>query len=191
MQTHVYYGNIHTFLWTMGRMLTLLDMIKAKEFASNMIFVSGALAYDNPTSAKTVIIVIHQAIYVPTLNCNLICPLQVIMNDVKLDDKPKSLTEAPTNESHAISCEDITGTLINITLELKGVTSYFPTRKPTKHDFDNCPRIELTDLTLNGILTQPHSRKRKKPSWIAMEDYMNGAVREAVLPDTFQYLIQC
>ena len=82
--------------------------------------VSGALAYDSPTSGKTVIIVIHQAIYVPTMDCNLICPMQVSMNDVKLDDKPKFLTEDPTNESHAISCEDNTGFLINITW----VTSY-------------------------------------------------------------------
>ena len=88
--------------------------------------VSGALAYDNPTFGKTMIIVIHQAIYVPTMDCNLICPVQVRMNDVKLDDKPKFLTEDPTNESHAISCDDNTGTLINITLELKGVTSYSP-----------------------------------------------------------------
>ena len=61
--------------------------------ASNMKTVSGALAYDNPTSGKTVIIVVHQAIYVPTMNCNLICPMQVRMNDVKLDDKAKFLTE--------------------------------------------------------------------------------------------------
>ena len=112
--------------------------------ASNMKNVSGSPAYDNPTSGKTVIIVIHHA---PTMDCNLICPMQVRINDDKLDDKPKFLTEDPTNESHAISCEDNTGPLINITLELKGVTSYFPTRKPTKHEFDNCPRIELTYLT--------------------------------------------
>ena len=109
--------------------------------------VSEALAYDNPTSGKTVIIVIHQAVYVPTMDHNLICPMQVRMNDVKLDDKPKVLTEDATNESHAISCEDNTGTLINITLELKRVTSYFPTRKPTMNEFDNCLRIELTYLT--------------------------------------------
>ena len=115
--------------------------------ADNMMTVSGALAYDHPTSGKTVIIVIHQASYVPTMDCNQVCPMQVRMNNVKLGDKPKFLTEDPTNESHAISCEDITGTLISITLQLKGVTSYFPTRKPTKHEFDTCPRIELTYLT--------------------------------------------
>ena len=97
--------------------------------------------------SKQLIIVIHQVIYVPTMDCNLICPMLVRMNDVKLDDKPKYLTEDPTNDSHTISCDDDTGTLINITLVLKGVTSYFPTRKPTKDEFDNFPRIELTYLT--------------------------------------------
>ena len=58
--------------------------------------------------------------------------------------------------SHILShsCEDNTGTLINITLALKGVTSYFPTRKPTKHEFENSPRIELTYLTPEW---DPHS----------------------------------
>ena len=60
--------------------------------ANNMKTVSGALAYDNPTSGTTVIIVVHQAIHVPTMDCSLICQMQVRMNDVKLDDKPKFLT---------------------------------------------------------------------------------------------------
>ena len=74
------------------------------------------------------IIVIHQAIYVRTMDCNLICPVQVRMNDVKLDDKPKFLAEDPSTESHAITCEDNTGTLINITLELRGNIT-FPNKK--------------------------------------------------------------
>ena len=107
--------------------------------------VSGAHVYDTPSSGTTVIIVLHQAIHVPAMDCNLICQLR--MNDVKLDDKPKFLTEDPTDESHAIPCKDNTGILVNITLSLKGVTSYFATRKPTKHEFKNCPRTELTYLT--------------------------------------------
>ena len=100
------------------------------------------------------IIVVHQAIHVPTMDCNLVCRMQVRINDVKLDDKPEFLTEDPTDESHAISCEDNTGTIINITLLLKGATSYFPTRKPTKHECEKCPRIELTNLTPEW---DPHS----------------------------------
>ena len=64
------------------------------------------------------------------------------------------LTEDPTDESHAISCEDNMGTLIDITIALEGVTSYFPTRKPSKHELENCPRIEFTYLTPEW---DPHS----------------------------------
>ena len=82
--------------------------------------VSEAHAHDNPTSGKTVIIVVHQAIHVPTNDCNLICPMQVRMNNVNVVYKPKFITEDPTDESHAILCEDNMGALINITLALKG-----------------------------------------------------------------------
>ena len=60
-------------------------------------------------------------------------PMQVRMNDVKLDDKPKFLTEDPTDESHAISCEDNMETLINITLELKGGNIIFPHKEEEQY----------------------------------------------------------
>ena len=152
--TYVLGKHAHIFM-DHERSVDIVGYDKSKwTFGSNIKTVSGALAYDNPTSGTTVIIVVDQAIHVPTMDCNLICPMQVRMNDVKLDDKPKFLTEDPTDESHAISCEDNTATLVNISLSLKGVTSYFPTRKPTKHEFENCPRIELTYLTHDW---DPHS----------------------------------
>ena len=99
-----------------GKAVNIVGYDKSEgTLASNMKTVSGAIAYDNPASGTTVIIVVHQAIHVPTMDCSLICPMQVRINDVKLGDKPKFLTKDPTDESHAISCEDNTGTLINIT----------------------------------------------------------------------------
>ena len=147
-----------------GKAANFIGYDKSKgTLANNMKTVSGGLAYNNPSSDTTVIIVVHQAIHVPTIDCNLICPIQVRMNDVKLDDKPKFLTEDPTDESHAVSCEDNMGTLINITLALKGVTLSFATRKPTKHEFENCPMIKLTYLTPEWDPIQLHSRNRRGP----------------------------
>ena len=74
---------------------------------------------------------------------NLIYPMQVMMNDVKLDDKPKFLAEDPTDESHAISSEDNMGTLANIILSMKGVTSYFPTREPTNMSLRTAQGLNL------------------------------------------------
>ena len=51
-----------------------LVTIVGYELASNMKTVSGALAYDNPTSGTTVIIVLHQAIHVPNNGLQLDLP---------------------------------------------------------------------------------------------------------------------
>ena len=58
--------------------------------------ISGALAYDNTVMGLTIMLIIHQAINVPTMGNNLLCPMQIWMDDISLDDTPKVLTENPT-----------------------------------------------------------------------------------------------
>ena len=59
-----------------GKAVNIVRYDKSKgTLVNNIKTVSGALAYDNPTSGKTVIIVVHQAIHVPTMDCNLIGPI--------------------------------------------------------------------------------------------------------------------
>ena len=101
--------------------------------------ISSALAYDNQATGKTTILVVHQVIHVPTMESNVLCPMQVLMNDVKVDETLKFLTENPTDTMHAISSKDGDGIQVRIPLSLRGVTSYFPTRKPTKEEFTSCP----------------------------------------------------
>ena len=48
--------------------------------------VSGALAYDDQTTGKTTILVRHQVIHIPTMGSNLLFPMEVRMNDVKVDE---------------------------------------------------------------------------------------------------------
>ena len=50
--------------------------------AINLPIVSGALAYNDPMTGTTVVLVIHEAVHVPTMNNNLLCPMQVRMNDI-------------------------------------------------------------------------------------------------------------
>eukprot|EP00978_Attheya_sp_CCMP212_P027944 scaffold94968_cov61-Attheya_sp.AAC.4 len=50
--------------------------------------VSAALAYDDPTTGEVIIVVIHQAIYIPTMDHNILCPI-LRMNEVMIDDCPK------------------------------------------------------------------------------------------------------
>ena len=69
--------------------------------------------------------------------------------------------------------EDNTGTLINITLALKGVTSYLPIRKPAKHEFENYLRVELTYLTNEW---DPHSTTSQEQKEALMDN--KGKVHE-------------
>ena len=53
--------------------------------AKDLSTVSGVLAYDDPITASTIILIVHQTIHVPTMDNNLFCPMLIWMNDVKLD----------------------------------------------------------------------------------------------------------
>ena len=96
---------------------------------------------------------------------NLLCPMQIRMNDVVLNDTPNLLTENPTNKTHAISGCDQDGREHIIPFTLRGVTSYIPTRKPSIEEFETCPRIELTYESPEWDPIRRPSDTRKRPSW--------------------------
>ena len=59
--------------------------------------------------------------------------MQLRMNDVKVFDYPKFLTDSPDALTHSIIISPNEGDNYNmaVPLSLKGVTSYFNKRKPT------------------------------------------------------------
>ena len=69
---------------------------------NNLHTISAAMAYDLPDTGETVILLVHQAMHIPHLPHNLISPMQLQLNDVLVNNKPKFLTENPTAEDHAI-----------------------------------------------------------------------------------------
>lgn len=119
--------NVHAFA-------TTLESIKDIEVDND------AVAYDFPHTGDVLILKINQAIHIPTIQHNLVCVMQMRLNDVRIKECPKFLTENLTISSHSIvipSTEE--GTHISIHLSLESVTSYFPTRKPSLSE------IELAD----------------------------------------------
>ena len=101
--------------------------------------VTAAIAYDDPRSGEVFILIIHQALHFTNMNHCLVCPMQLRLNDVVVNEQPKFLTHQPTEKDHAIIAEDLL-----IPLELSGVTSFFPARKPTGQEYNQCTHIELT-----------------------------------------------
>jgi hypothetical protein len=113
--------------------------------------VTAAIAYDDPTTGEVFVLVIHQALHFPEMKNCLLSPMQLRLNDIEINERPKFLTDKPTTKDHAIVATDLT-----IPLDLHGITSYFPARRPTTDKYKTSDRIELTYPHPNW---SPHSEQ--------------------------------
>ncbi len=59
--------------------------------------IMGVLAYDCPNTGETFILIVNQAIHNPKLTHNLLSPIQMWLNDMEVNDKPKFFTDNPLN----------------------------------------------------------------------------------------------
>jgi hypothetical protein len=136
--------------------------------------VSAALEYDLPESGRTVCLILYQAIYLPTLQHNLLCPMQMRLHGVVVNETPRFQCEIIIESSHSVVVQGVSGDeTITIPLFLKGVTSCMTTRKPTKFEFENCDHFELT---AESPAYDPHCE-----SYASKEDNMteaNGRLRK-------------
>ena len=62
--------------------------------------VSAVVAYDCPMTWNFFIIEIHQKILIYQLQNNFLCPMQMSMYGVKVNDIPKYLTDNYTDQTH-------------------------------------------------------------------------------------------
>ena len=86
--------------------------------------------------------------------------MQLQLNDIKVYNTPKFLTEQPTAYDHAIVASGYSNEdELLIPLSLDGVVPVFWTQKPTIQEYESCPYYELTADTpeyypLDGSYTQ-------------------------------------
>jgi hypothetical protein len=112
--------------------------------ATSLRMVSAALAYDSPVNGEVIILVVHQAIHIPHLQHNLLSPMQLRLNDVIVNNTPRLLTPAPTDSTHTLAISGGQNGDLIVPLAIYGVSSGFPTRKPTQQEYDSCVRYDLT-----------------------------------------------
>jgi hypothetical protein len=117
--------------------VSVTPFIKSLGSIQKVPIITAALSYDDPRSGKVYILVIHQALYFPEMKRCILCPMQMRLNDVVLNERPKLLTTHPTDLDHAIILEGLT-----ISLDIFNVAFFFHGRTPTRKDYDE--RIELT-----------------------------------------------
>ena len=58
--------------------------------------VSAVIVYDHTESRETYMLVLHQAILIPQMENNILCPLQMRKNDVRVNDEQKFMAPTPT-----------------------------------------------------------------------------------------------
>jgi hypothetical protein len=92
-----------------------------------------------------VLLIVHQRIFSPSFNHNLLSTMQMRLHDVIVNETPRFQCLNPTKLSHSVSVRgDNVEDVLVIPLELHGVVSCFPTFKPTQLEFETCDRYELT-----------------------------------------------
>jgi hypothetical protein len=102
------------------------------------------MGYTLPQSGQTVPLIVHQSIFSPSLNHNLLSIMQMRLHYVIVNETPKFQFLNPTKLSHSIRVrgDNVVDVLV-IPLELHCVVSFFPTFKPTQLEFETCDRYEL------------------------------------------------
>eukprot|EP00536_Pseudo-nitzschia_multiseries_P011193 jgi/Psemu1/28140/gm1.28140_g len=118
---------------------------------------SCATAWTSPTSGQVYIIVFHQALYFGNkLKSSLICPNQV--RDCNFNSIEETPCQFDPRSKHGITIQtpmEDDDPRVLIKLSMRNVISYFPTRKPTRLELDECQHLIAT----NDTPWDPHSLK--------------------------------
>ena len=91
--------------------------------------VDGVLLYDCPYSGKSYVLVVQNAIHVPSMDNNLIPPFVMREARIMVNEKAKIHTDDLKDSDHSIT---FNSTGFQIPLYLWGIFSYVSTRRPTR-----------------------------------------------------------
>ena len=89
------------------------------------------LAYDCRRTNQVYMLVLRNVLYIDSMEDNLIPPFILREAGIIVNERAKIHSEEPTEEDHTIQCRK---TGLFITMQLRSIFSYFPTRKPDKED---------------------------------------------------------
>lgn len=112
--------------------------------------VDAAVMYTCPFTGKSYILIIRNALHVPSMHHNLIPPFMMREAGITVNDRPKIQTTNPSEDDHAIVFKE---TGLRIPLALWGVFSYFTTSKPTLDECENTEDVYV----LTPPQWDPHS----------------------------------
>ncbi len=140
----------------------------------------AAMCYDDPVTLRTYILVMRNALLIPSMNHNLLPPFLVREAGLFLDKTPKHQAVSPTIENHLIY-DSRTG--MRIHLQLQGIFSYFGTRPLSLEEQENWEAYPLVFITPDGDSWDPHSPHFAEEE-AAMVDHYGVLVERTARPDS-------
>ena len=120
--------------------------------------VDAVVKYECPYMGQEYVLIIWNALHVPSMANNLIPPFMLREVGTKVKDTLKIHCDDPTVRDHAI---ELPKTGFKIPLHLWGVFSYFPTSKPTEEFLQETEEVYMLTPTVGIPTTRPlHTTKR-------------------------------
>ena len=168
----------HSYIFeSTGRTSDVKPFTDELGIATDIPIVDGAIAYDCPYTRETYILIVRNALYIKTMDTNLIPSFIMRQGGVIVNDVPKIQCQDPSIDDHCISFSTCD---LRIPLQLMGVFSYFHSRKPLPQELFDKDKIFLTPdsnnwnphclsfeqnertmLNYEGELNEPHRRANK------------------------------
>ena len=126
--------------------------------------VDAAFVYDCPKAMRSYLLVVRNALYVPSMKHNLIPPFVMREAGLEVNDVPKIHCGGDvTRESHSIIARGEVE--LRIPLRLRGIFSCFPSRALTRDEENDAEQLEVVYLTPDAMSWEPNDE-----SWGERED---------------------
>jgi hypothetical protein len=132
--------NCFVFEWS-GRSCSVHPFSDSLGTVKNVPIVDAAIAYDCPYRHETYILLVRNALYLPTLQHNLIPPFIMREGGVIMSERAKIHSPNPSEDDHCIQFRDHE---LRIPLRLHGTFSFFHTRMPTDDELQSCDKLFIT-----------------------------------------------
>jgi len=118
------------------------------------------VAYDDPTTYTTYMLIFHEALYIKDLEHNLLCPSQLRFNGLRVNSLLRIFDADRLPRTHTTIEVPAPDALTIPLLVLDGMTSYFPPRRPTMEQFNHSVRwIDMTSSAESTIQAVPQPTK--------------------------------
>jgi hypothetical protein len=126
--------------------------------AKQVPIVDAAISYDCPYTQQTHLLIIRNALYIPSMKNNLLPPFILREAGLQVKDVPKIHVDDPDVSDHSITFPDDN---LRIPLQLWGIFSFFHTRIPTLDEITHAEPIFLTPDSHNWDPYSEHFAKNE------------------------------